>query len=132
MQNTASRRLCVGVCLAMLVLVPLLSGCGGSETDYGGVAGYVYQPIGGGTAIVSANSTPPEGYEPVPEGTVVRIEGDATLWTATDTRGFYLIWLVRPGVQVVVVEALGGNLRLTLQIIANRITMGGGHSEGGG
>lgn len=113
----------------------LVAGCGGGgtcPTCTGAAAGAVYQPVGGGTAIVSARSTPPAGYEPVPEGTVVRIEGFPDLTTTTDENGRYLISDIPPGTQELVVEAPAGTIRLSIPIICNQVTVGGGHEEGGG
>ena len=115
--------------------IVLVAGCGGGGTctDCTGMAGgWVYQPVGGGTPIVSASPTPPAGYEPVPEGTVVRIEGQPDLTTTTDANGLYFISNIPPGTQVLVVEAPGGTIRLSLPIICDRVTIGSGHEEGGG
>jgi hypothetical protein len=115
-------------------IIVLVAGCGGGgscTTCTGAAAGWVYQPVGGGTAIISARSTPPAGYEPVPEGTVVRIEGQPDLTTTTDANGRYLIIDIPPGTQELVVEAPAGTIRVGIPIICNRITVGSGHEEGG-
>jgi hypothetical protein len=126
-------QICCIVIVCTLVVGLILPGCGGGGPSGTGCAqGYAYQPIGGGTAIISASSTPPTGYEPVPEGTVVRIDGYGQLETTTDEDGYYLICDIPPGLQTLVVEAPGGTIEVDIPIIANHITDGSGHSEGGG
>lgn len=135
MSNKYVRHTCavVIIVVGILAATALLGGCGGSDsTQYGGARGYVYQPIGGGVAIVSASSTPPTGYQPVPAGTVVRIDGLPELRTTTDANGFYRILLIPAGTQTLVIHAPSGTINLTIPIIGGRITSGGGHSEGGG
>lgn len=120
----------------LVALVSLLAaGCGGGGTCGtcpGAAAGWVYQPVGGGAAIVSADLTPPVGYEPVPAGTAVWIDGYPELTTTTDADGRYYIVNIPSGTHVLVIEAPAGTIRLSIPIICGRITLGGGHQEGGG
>lgn len=128
------QRSAIGLVCVVFVAV-LAAGCGGGGTCTdctGGATGFVYQPVGGGTAIISANPTPPDGYEPVPEGTVVRIDGYPELTTTTNENGLYLILNIPPGTHTLVVEAPAGDVTLNIPIICNRITIGSGHEEGGG
>lgn len=122
----------VAAALGTMLGMMLLAGCGGGGITLGGAHGYVYEPIGGGTAIISASPTPPAGYQPVPAGTVVRIEGFPDLNTVTSATGEYLILGIPPGAQTLVVEAPGGDIRISIPIIAGQITEGTGHSQGGG
>lgn len=115
-----------------VTLAVTFAGCGGGLDVFGGAAGWVYQPIGGGQAIVSASDTPPAGYEPV-VGAVVRIDGYPQLTTTTDSNGYYYIANIPPGTRTLVVEVPGqAPLRLSIPIIGCRITLGSGHQEGGG
>jgi hypothetical protein len=120
--------------IVVIMVAMLLSGCGGDATSvgFGGARGYAYQPIGGGNVLVTATSTPPEGYEPVPAGTAVSIQGYPEIATFTHSDGFYYMPIIPMGVQGLVVESPSGKFTITIPIIANRITEGGGHSEGGG
>ena len=117
---------------AVLVAAAVLSGCGGGDAGTGGAAGWVYQPIGGGQPIVSAVATPPTGYEPV-VGAVVTIDGYPDLTSTTGSGGEYLIMNIPPGSQGLTVT-VGGTpvVSLSIPIVADQITLGGGHQEGGG
>ena len=121
--------------IGIALMSALMAGCGGGGTCavcFGAVRGYVYEPIGGGRAQVSANPTAPVGLEPVAVGTIVRIDGFPDLFTTTNIKGYYYIGGIPPGTRILVIEAAGGTLRLSIPIIGNRVTEGGGHVEGGG
>lgn len=118
--------------LLLSVAALVISGCeGGVCITTGCVDGYVYATPAGADVIISADDTPPAGYEPV-AGARVYIEGEPDLEDTTDANGFYKIWGVPPGMQTVVVEALGAEYRFTVVVRAGRCTSGGGHLEGGG
>ena len=120
--------------VAVLIVV-LSAGCGGAgdcTNCTGSATGYVYQPEGGGTAIISASSEPPAGYEPVPVGTIVRVDGYPELQTTTNEDGAYRIDDIMVGTRHIIVEAPTGEVELNVPIISNRTTSGGGHEEGGG
>ncbi len=105
-------------------------GCAGGPYT-GRAAGYVYEPIGGGPPIISANPTPPEGYQPV-EGACVKIGGKTTF---TTPQGFYFVGVLDPGTQHVEVDVdCDGTPEIEMDIIilAGETTWGSGHSEGGG
>lgn len=122
------------IIISMIAFAVLLSGCGGDagSCGFGGARGYVYQPTTGCAILISASATPPEGYVPVPEGTIVRIEGYPDMQTFTHADGFYYLPQIPAGLQVLVVEGPCEDATLQIPVIANRITEGGGHSEGGG
>jgi len=122
--------------LAIVVVLALglaIMGCeGGGGTDTGAAAGFVYQPIGGGTPIISASAVPPPGYEPV-VGATVFIEGFPGLTTTTNANGRYYIPGIPPGQQMLVAQVPGQpDLRVSIPIIAGHVTLGTGHDEGGG
>ena len=118
--------------LAALAMVGGLSGCGGEASGSGAAAGWVYQPTGGGPPIISASPTPPAGYEPV-SGATVSIDGHPELTVTTGNSGAYLITNIPPGTQTLVVAVPGQTpLRVSIPIIANHVTLGSGHEEGGG
>jgi hypothetical protein len=134
--NSKRTAICQGtlIIIGMVMCAILLNGCGGDagSCDYGGARGYVYQSTTGCVTIISASPTPPAGYEPVPAGTVVRIQGYPDIHTTTDASGFYYLPQIPAGLQVLVVEAPCGEIIQDLPIIPGRITEGGGHQEGGG
>jgi hypothetical protein len=119
--------------VSMLMAGMILGGCGGDagSCGFGGARGYVYQTINGCSIMISASPTAPSGYQPVPAGTVVRIEGFPEITTVTDARGFYYLPAIPAGLQVLVIEAPCGTETSQIPIIPGRITDGGGHSEGG-
>jgi hypothetical protein len=118
--------------LAALFVVGGLSGCGGDANAFGEAAGWVYQPTGGGQPIISASPTPPAGYQPVSDADV-SIDEHPELTNATDDAGAYLITNIPPGTQTLVVTVPGQTpLTVSIPIIANHVTLGSGHQEGGG
>lgn len=125
----------LGLVVSLAILLSGLGGCGGSDCCVcieGGARGWVYQPIGGGEILLSASSVPPAGYEPVPEGSLVRIDENSALQCYTTAEGYYVIYGVPAGLHRLVVDAPGRHYELWIPIVCNRITDGGGHSEGGG
>jgi hypothetical protein len=89
----------------------------------------VYRPAGGGAIIVSARSTPPAGYVPVKN---VRLSIDG-LSDTTDSSGEYFITGITPGTQTLVVTVPGSSsVNYSIPIVADKITLGAGHQEGGG
>lgn len=118
----------------VLAISTILSGCSGGGaccSGYGGARGYAYQSTSGTTVFVSASSQPPAGYAPVPSGTTVSIERYPSLFTQTANNGFYYIPDIPIGAIVLVVETDSLTYRVSIPIICDRITEGGGHSEGG-
>jgi len=131
MNRRASRfGLLMACVLASATLLTML-GCGGG----GGVAtgcctGWVHVSPEG-DIVITGSRVPPEGYEPL-EGAVVSIEGHPELTDTTDSNGQYLICCVPPGTQTIVVTYDGKEARFQVVIRPGRVTVGGGHSEGGG
>lgn len=118
---------------AVLMAISALSGCGGGgDSNTGGAAGWVLQPVGGGDVIVNGVETVPDGYEPV-VGAVVSIEGHSDLTDTSGTDGKYLIMGIPPGTQVLTVSVRGTSVAaLDVPIIAGQISYGGAHHQGGG
>ncbi len=116
--------------IATAALLFALIGCEGGGVTTGCVTGWVYTNAEG-DVIISANRVPPEGYEPV-EGAPVQIEGYPDLTDITDANGRYVICCVPPGTQTILVTVDEEEVRFEVQVQAGRVTVGGGHSEGGG
>ena len=129
----AHKRALLGmICFMALTAAAGLAGCGGDTNPLGGAAGWVYQPEGGGQPIISASPTPPAGYVAVPHATA-SVVGYPELTVSTGSDGGYLITSITPGTQTLVVQATGqAPLAVSIPIIANQITLGSGHQEGGG
>lgn len=129
-QRLSSAMPCLAIASVFAVL--MLAGCGGGGVPAGAAGGWVFQPIGGGQPVVLASPTPPAGYEPV-AGATISIEGHPDLTMTTGPDGGYMILDIPPGDQTLVVEAPGQPVQsYSIPIIANQITWGTGHEEGGG
>jgi hypothetical protein len=121
----------IAVIVGVLVAMAMLSGCSGGDSGsggFGGAMGWVYTD--GTTCIISGSSTPPPGYLPVADATVL-VVGLPDLTTVTDANGRYLLAPIPVGPQTLQVGAPCGDLQYDVVIIAGQITVGGGHSEGG-
>lgn len=142
MGNTrlVTRPLMVATILGLIVALAVLSGCGGGDgIGFGACKGWIYTD--GTRSIISGSSTAPSGYLPVSGATVQLAPPAAQTSTAqtllqpqtqTDTDGYYFLSPIPAGLQTLMVSgAPGGTFYLQLMIIAGRVTVGGGHSQGG-
>ncbi len=131
----------VGSIITVVVVVGLvvgLVGCGGEGANVGTAMGYVYELEAGGTGvsvalpaiIISASSTPPEGYVPV-VGAVVTLGEEIV---TTNSLGFYAAFDLPPGeydLEVDIDDDGVVDIAVTITIVAGETTWGTGHTEGG-
>ncbi len=130
-----------GSTITVVVVVGLvvgLVGCGGEGANAGTAKGYVYELEAGGTAlsaepppiIISASSTPPEGYVPA-VGAVVTLGEEIV---TTNSLGFYALYNLPPGeyeLEVDIDDDGVVDIAVTITIIAGETTWGDDHDEGG-
>ena len=122
------------LCILGAVVLFAIGGCGGScNLETGAVAGWVYQLPDGTGVIITGSRIPPDGYEPV-VGAHVFIEEFPELEGTADANGRYAIYGITPGTRNIVIEEPAGHGRARYGVggRAGKITIGGGHSEGGG
>ena len=130
----------VGSTITVVVVVGLvvgLVGCGGEGATVGTAKGYVYELDVGGSGvavappiIISASSTPPEGYVPA-VGAVVTLGEEIAI---TNSLGFYVLSSLPPGeyeLEVDIDDDGVVDIAVTIIIIAGETTWGTGHTEGG-
>ena len=134
----------VAGCMVVAVVVCLcagLFGCGGGDAaTTGAAAGYVYtlQGLAGSTTpqvlppiLISADPTPPEGYERA-VGAKILIGED---YVITNQLGFYMLGGIAPGTYYLEVDIDDDgvvDIAVELTILAGQTTWGAGHTEGAG
>ncbi len=131
---------CVGVAVVVCLCAGLFGCGGGGAATAGAAAGYVYTLPGlaGSTTtqtlppiIISADSTPPEGYVAA-VGARVLIGED---YIITNQLGFYRLTGLPPGTYEIEVDIDDDgvvDIAVELTILAGQTTWGAGHTEGGG
>ena len=127
----ASSLLCV---VGAAIVIFAIGGCGGScNLDTGAAAGWVYQLPDGTGMIITGSRIPPDGYEPVADAHVF-IGQFPELEGTTDANGRYAIFGITPGTRSIVIEKPAGHerARYSVRVRSGQMTIGGGHSEGGG
>ncbi len=133
-QASSSGRLLI--CIAIVVVMALVTwGCGGGTCGCteGGVIGWVYVSLDGSSVMIIGNRVAPDGYVPA-EGAHAFIEGLPWFEDIVDETGRYAIYGIPPGTHTIVIEDSEGTrlATITVPVRACEITIGGGHSEGGG